>query len=106
VAGARVLAGSATDPRWRGVSPEITGAVGNLLLGTGLHGRTTRETPVALIHPNPAHNDHFTLYVAVAAVLIALILLSVLYLSGPRELERFGQVANSCRPFIGKMPFC
>ncbi len=68
-------------PRWwRGVSPEITGAVGTFYSVEGLHGRTTRETPVALIHPDPAHNadGHLALYVTLAAVILAMVLLSAL----------------------------
>ena len=54
----------------------------------------------------PARRIYLSLYVAIAAAVIALAMLSALLLSGPRQMDRFARGAYYCQPFVGKMPYC
>ena len=59
-----------------------------------------------VLDPRHQPDGYLSLYVAIAAAVIALAMLSALLLSGPRQMDRFAQGAYYCQPFVGKMPYC
>ena len=56
--------------------------------------------------PRRSVDGYLSLYAAIVAALIALAVLGVLILSGPRQMDRFAQGSYYCQPFVGKMPYC
>ena len=61
---------------------------------------------MSLALPNPRPNGHLSLAAAIVLGVIALVVLAVLSLSGPRTIERFAQGTYYCQPFVGRSPFC
>jgi hypothetical protein len=61
---------------------------------------------MSFVLPDPRPGGHMSPYAAFALALIAIVVLAVLSLSGPRAMERFAQGAFYCRPFVGQTPYC